>query len=323
MNLDQKNIIIFESKYQLERYKASNPSFFEDLEVLTDLEILPYDNFSPDPSLLGKRIETLRSLIEDEVSLVCTASSIIQPLFDKKYIFEKTFEISKNQQIDLSRLTKFLINSGYERADLVVKNGQYAVRGSVIDIFPSNSKLPIRIDLFDDEVISIKYFKNEDQITFKEIDSYKCIAAKGYELTNESIDIFKKNFDEPFSDSACFPLLAISKFAKEKVDVVQVDKFLESHFGNAPAHPDSSPNEDDDIPPRPPVHPLRGAQLARGSLWRFVYLDSICQLRAQLKGLFRRWVHGSHQEGDDEYDNNDKNEVKSGENCISGRYGRV
>ena len=96
MNLDQKNIIIFESKYQLDRYKASNPSFFEDLEVLTDLEILPYDNFSPDPSLLGKRIETLRSLIEDEVSLVCTASSIIQPLFDKKYIFEKTFEISKN-----------------------------------------------------------------------------------------------------------------------------------------------------------------------------------------------------------------------------------
>ena len=79
---------------------------------------------------------------------------------------EKTFEISKNEQIDLSRLTKFLINSGYERADLVVKNGQYAVRGSVIDIFPSNSKLPIRIDLFDDEVISIKYFKNEDQITF-------------------------------------------------------------------------------------------------------------------------------------------------------------
>ena len=65
MNLDQKNIIIFESKYQLERYKVSNPSFFEDLEVLTDLEILPYDNFSPDPSLLGKRIETLRSLIED------------------------------------------------------------------------------------------------------------------------------------------------------------------------------------------------------------------------------------------------------------------
>ena len=113
MNLDQKNIIIFESKYQLERYKASNPSFFEDLEVLTDLEILPYDNFSPDPSLLGKRIETLRSLIEDEVSLACTASSIIQPLFDKKYIFEKTFEISKNQQIDLKRLIKFLINSGY------------------------------------------------------------------------------------------------------------------------------------------------------------------------------------------------------------------
>ena len=54
MNLDQKNIIIFESKNQLDRYKASNPSFFEDLEVLPDLEILPYDNFSPDPSLLGK-----------------------------------------------------------------------------------------------------------------------------------------------------------------------------------------------------------------------------------------------------------------------------
>ena len=205
MNLDQKNIIIFESKYQLDRYKASNPSFFEDLEVLTDLEILPYDNFSPDPSLLGKRIETLRSLIEEEVSFACTASSIIQPLFDKKYIFEKTFEISKNQQIDLSRLTKFLINSGYERADLVLKNGQYAVRGSVIDIFPSNSKLPIRIDLFDDEVVSIKYFKNEDQITFKEIDSYKCIAAKGYELTNESIDIFKKNWRNTFqSDGLVF-----------------------------------------------------------------------------------------------------------------------
>ena len=70
MKLDQKNIIIFESKFQLDRYKASDPSFFEDLDVLPDLEILPYDNFSPDPSLLGKRIETLRSLIEEEVSLI-------------------------------------------------------------------------------------------------------------------------------------------------------------------------------------------------------------------------------------------------------------
>ena len=143
MNLDQKNIIIFENKYQLDRYKVSNPSFFENLEVLTDLEILPYDNFSPDPSLLGSRIETLRLLIEEEISFACTASSIIQPLFDKKYIFEKTFQISKNQQIDLEKLTKFLSNSGYERKDLVVKNGQYAIRGSVIDIFPSNSKLPM------------------------------------------------------------------------------------------------------------------------------------------------------------------------------------
>ena len=205
MNLDQKNIIIFESKYQLDSHKASTPSFFENLEVLTDLEILPYDNFSPDPALLGKRIETLRSLIEKEKSFVCTASSIIQPLFDKKYIFEKTFQISKNQEIDLSKLTKFLINSGYEREDLIVKNGQYAIRGSVIDIFPSNSKLPIRIDLFDEEVISIKYFKIEDQITFKEIDTYKCIAAKGYELTNESIDIFKKNWRSTFqSDGLVF-----------------------------------------------------------------------------------------------------------------------
>ena len=159
MNLDQKNIIIFESKYQLDRYEASDPSFFEDLEVLTDLEILPYDNFSPDPSLLGKRIETLRSLIEEEVSFACTASSIIQPLFDKKYIFEKTFEISKNQQIDSNKLTKFLVNAGYERADLVVKNGQYAIRGSVIDIFPSNSRLPIRIDLFGEYPSSFNFPK--------------------------------------------------------------------------------------------------------------------------------------------------------------------
>ena len=65
--------------------------------------------------------------------------------------------------------------------------------------------MPIRIDLFDDEVISLKYFKNEDQITFKEIDSYKCIAAKGYELTDESIDIFKKNWRNTFqSDGPIF-----------------------------------------------------------------------------------------------------------------------
>ena len=87
MNLDQKNIIIFESKYQLDRYKASDPTFFEDLEVLTDLEILPYDNFSPDPSLLGKRIETIRSFIEEEVRFACTASSIIQPFFEQSNSF--------------------------------------------------------------------------------------------------------------------------------------------------------------------------------------------------------------------------------------------
>ena len=85
-----------------------------------------------------------------------------------------------------------LAENGYEPFDLVIKPSSYALRGSVVDIFPSNSNFPIRIDLDDDLISSISIFDPDSQRTLRKINSFVVRPSKGFVLNDSSIKIFKK-----------------------------------------------------------------------------------------------------------------------------------
>ena len=97
---------------------------------------------------------------------------------------------SEGDQLDRNHLISSLSKSGYKASEIVSERSEYAIRGSVIDIFPANSNLPLRIDLDDEKIESIRIFDKDSQISFQTINKYKCRPSKGFELDKEAIALF-------------------------------------------------------------------------------------------------------------------------------------
>ena len=195
----QKNLVICSNSELLKRTWSNSTN--DEKVLIPDLEVLPYDNFSPHPEVSSKRLIALRDLLKrDSITAFSTVPALFQPFFSKATINTLYFAFKENQKIDRNELILNLLENGYDPADLVSKPSSYALRGSVIDIFPSNSKFPVRIDLDDDLISSISIFDADTQKTFRKINSFIVRPSRGFVLNNKSIKIFKKNWRSRFKD---------------------------------------------------------------------------------------------------------------------------
>ena len=193
----EKNLIICSSTSQLKM--AIESSNNEKNIIIPDLEVLPYDNFSPHSEVSSNRLISFRDILKkSSVNVFTTIPALFQPLFDQANINNLFFEFKENQSLDRNSLLNNLAENGYEASDLVSKPSQFALRGSVIDIFPINSSYPIRIDLDDEIISSIHIFDKERQKTIRKISSFVIRPSKGFALNKESITIFKKKWRSRF-----------------------------------------------------------------------------------------------------------------------------
>ena len=130
-----------------------------DLAVLhfPDWETLPYDRFSPHPDIVSQRIATLYRLPRVERGvLVVPVATLMQRLAPPRHITGSGFVLKLRQKLDLAAEQRRLEASGYRNVPQVAEPGDFAVRGALLDIFPMGSAEPYRIELFDDEIESIR-----------------------------------------------------------------------------------------------------------------------------------------------------------------------
>ena len=202
----QKSLIICENQYflnDLVGYLENQK--IKDYCVLNDLEILPYDLFSPHQEKLSSRLEAMVEISnQDKIIVISTINSLIQPYFDKNCFNKFSYEFIEGENLDRNQLIVLLTKSGYKASEIVSERAEFAVRGSVIDIFPSNSNLPLRIDLDDEIIESIRLFDKDSQLSLKKISKYKCRSSKGFELDKDSIALFKKNWRREFNEDGDF-----------------------------------------------------------------------------------------------------------------------
>tara|TARA_B100001057_G_scaffold500961_1_gene619263 strand:- start:151 stop:3084 length:2934 start_codon:yes stop_codon:yes gene_type:complete len=208
----QKNLIICSNSEYLKR--AWSSSLNKEKVLIPDLEVLPYDNFSPHPEVSSRRLIALRDLLRrDSITAFSTIPALFQPFFDKASINTLYFEFKESQKIDRNELISNLVENGYDSSDLVIKPSSYALRGSVIDIFPSNSKFPVRLDLDDDLISSISIFDSDTQKTMRRINSFIVRPSRGFVLNTNSIKVFKKNWRSRFkNDGEVFESVIKGKF---------------------------------------------------------------------------------------------------------------
>ncbi|MDX2300343.1 MAG: transcription-repair coupling factor, partial [Xanthomonadaceae bacterium] len=175
--------------------------FAGDLPVLhfPDWETLPYDQFSPHPDIVSQRIATLYRLPQvTRGVLVVPVSTLMQRLPPTRYIAGNTLMVRKGQRLDLDAEKQRLQASGYRNVGQVLDPGDFAVRGALLDIFAMGAAEPYRIELFDDEVESIRGFDPETQRSQHPVEEIRLLPAREFPLDDAACNAVRSRLRERF-----------------------------------------------------------------------------------------------------------------------------
>ena len=163
--------------------------------VLPGWECLPYDRYSPHPEITSQRIRTLEQLCRPDpfILLVC-AEQILFRLPKKEFISGASFNLSRGDTIDPLKLRDQLSDAGYLSVSQVQSEGEYAIRGGIIDVFPMGATAPFRLDLFGDEIENIRFFDPENQKSTGETTTLSILPAREFPTDQVAIEQFRKSY---------------------------------------------------------------------------------------------------------------------------------
>ncbi len=165
----------------------------------SDWEMLPYDHFSPHPDLVSDRLKALYALATNTCDvMIVAATTASQKLSPRSYIAARTFQLKKGQKLDVDKLRQQMTLGGYTHVTQVVSQGEFAVRGGIIDIYPTGGTLPVRLDLFDDEIESIKAFEPDTQRTLYPVNELSLLPAREFPTDEAGRTQFRQRFREVF-----------------------------------------------------------------------------------------------------------------------------
>ncbi|WP_275087272.1 CarD family transcriptional regulator, partial [Pseudomonas syringae] len=184
-----------------ERLEQELKFFAPTLPVLhfPDWETLPYDLFSPHQDIISQRIASLYRLPELEHGvLVVPITTALHRLAPTKFLLGSSLVLDVGQKLDVEAMRTRLEASGYRYVDTVYEHGEFTVRGALIDLFPMGSKLPFRIDLFDDEIETLRTFDPDTQRSIDKVESVRLLPAREFPLQKEEVTRFKARFRERF-----------------------------------------------------------------------------------------------------------------------------
>lgn len=164
---------------------------------LPDWETLPYERFSPHQDLVSERLSALWQIKSGAADvLFVPVATAMQKLPPVPFLAGRTFWLKTGQTLDIGRLKTDLVDAGYNHVSHVVAAGEFAVRGGIVDLFPMGSEMPYRIDLFDDEIDSIKTFDTETQRTISPVSEIHLLPAHEFPTDSEAQKIFRSRFRE-------------------------------------------------------------------------------------------------------------------------------
>ena len=174
--------------------------------LFPDWETLPYDGFSPHQDLISERLATLWRIAnrkaksdkaEDKADVVfIPATTALYRLAPPAFLAAYTFAFKQGQKLDEAALKAQLTQAGYSHVGQVVSPGEYAVRGSLIDLYPMGAQLPLRIDLFDDEIDSIRTFDPDTQRTLYPVPAVRLLPGREFPMDDAARALFRNRWRE-------------------------------------------------------------------------------------------------------------------------------
>jgi transcription-repair coupling factor (superfamily II helicase) len=187
----------FDAQRLLEEMRWFEPELA--IHLLPDWETLPYDHFSPHPDLVSERLATLYQISQNacDVMIVPAGTALVR-LPPVAFLAAHTFMLKKGQKLDTEALRAQCAAAGYHHVNQVMSPGEFSVRGGLIDLYPMGSALPYRIDLFDDEIETIRTFDVDSQRSVYPVNEIRLLPAREFPLDEKGIAHFRKTFREIF-----------------------------------------------------------------------------------------------------------------------------
>ena len=182
-----------------QRLEAELPFFAPGLRVAVfpDWETLPYDTFSPHQDLISERLATLWRIQQGEVDVVLLpASTSLVRLAPPSFLAAYTFHFKQKEKLNEAALKAQLTLAGYTHVSQVVSPGEYAVRGGLIDLFPMGSPVPYRVDLFGDEVASIRTFDPDSQRSLYPVPEVRLLPGREFPMDEAARNAFRARWRE-------------------------------------------------------------------------------------------------------------------------------
>lgn len=164
-----------------------------------DWETLPYDHFSPHDDIISARLESLHALTKLKQGLVVAPiTTLMTRVPPKSHLKKHSLLLKKGDEFNVQKMRAQLEEAGYRCVDTVYEHGEFAVRGSLFDLYPMGSALPYRVDLFDDTIDTLRTFDPETQRTIEQTDSINLLPAREFPLDNEGIKQFRNQWHQRF-----------------------------------------------------------------------------------------------------------------------------
>jgi transcription-repair coupling factor (superfamily II helicase) len=202
---DRLLLVVAASPLDAQRLAEEVAWFAPNLRVhlLPDWETLPYDSFSPHHDLISERLATLYAVTRGECEvLIAAAATVLARMAPPSHLVGHTFFLKKGDKLDIDKLRNQLTLAGYQHVTQVVAAGEYSVRGGLIDLYPMGTALPYRIELFDDEVETLRTFDIDSQRTLFPVAEIRLLPAREFPLGEPGRNKFRARFRETFEGDA-------------------------------------------------------------------------------------------------------------------------
>ncbi|MCB1693276.1 MAG: transcription-repair coupling factor, partial [Pseudomonadales bacterium] len=170
-----------------------------DVTLFPDWETLVYDSFSPHQDIISDRLAILNQLPEQRGGvLIVPATTLMHRTAPRAFALGSSLVLDTGQHFDIGVMRRQLEAAAYRCVETVYEHGEFAVRGAIMDIFPMGSNAPYRLDLFDDEIESLRTFDPETQMSIQKVDSIRLLPAREFPLTDSAINDFQDRWAQRF-----------------------------------------------------------------------------------------------------------------------------
>jgi len=195
-------LVIARDARELDQLRSELAFFLGDprrIHVLPDWEVLPYDLFSPHPDIISERLAALAELPRlKSAVLLAAADTLGQRIAPRGYVDGRTFNLAVGDKLPIEPLRARLVESGYASVSQVSAPGEFALRGSLFDVFPMGAETPLRVDLFDDEIEVIREFDPETQRSGESLKAVRLLPGRELPLDADSVKAFRLRYRKRF-----------------------------------------------------------------------------------------------------------------------------